>query len=380
MAVAMGCGMGTIEDGQDEGVVDTSLESEDDAGDVVGRDAGDGGKSAPKSGVSDAGRTGSTSRADAAVATAGDGGTASGSGTSTTPSGNQKALTSVLHAEGGDLLDTCGERFAARGVEQLTAKAFSNDSTLAGIVREVALTGSNAVRILPTEEVTAQDLDAMLAAFAAEHIVVYISPGKPTWFARDDMKPVLLRHQKGLILDAYQEPNHSDEARWVTEAKAAIATVRDAGFSCPVTVLAPGYGRQLPMALARGSEIAKSDPMHNTVIGWQAYWGQSGWYQGEAKMSLTEGVAACAAQDFPMQVGIDLYADPGDAMDYSEVMAATETHGVGWLWWNWWNQWDDMGNNLSRDGSYAHLTDVGDKVIRSDAHSIQKTAKKACFR
>lgn len=291
------------------------------------------------------------------------------------------AKSDVLHAEGRYLLDTCGQRWMARGMEQLTAKAFSVDQTMPGIARELAASGSNAVRILPTiSEITPDDLDTLLRAFAAHQIVVYISPGDLSWFARSDIKPVLMRHEKGLILDAYQEPNHADENRWVQEAQAAIATVRAAGYRCPLTVLAPGFGRQLGMAIKRGQEIVNADPQHNTIIGWQAYWGSSDVYQKEAGMSLSEGVSACAAQPFPMQLGIDLFSDPGETMNYAEAMAAAETHGVGWLWWNWWNQWDGMGNNISRDGSYANLTEVGETVVRGDENSIQKTARKACFR
>ena len=191
---------------------------------------------------------------------------------------------------------------------------------------------------------------------------------------------MLLRHEKGLIIDAFQEPDYNDVTRWLSDTKAAVKDIRSAGYSAPVTVLSNQFGRDLKAALKHGQEIVDSDPMKNTIIGWQAYWGKSGWYQKDSGMSLTQGVEGCAAQKFPMQLGIDLYADANDPMDYVEVMTAAQKMGLGWLWWNWWNQWDNLGNNASMDGTMSRLTPAGQVVINTDPSSISKTAKKACFR
>jgi hypothetical protein len=190
---------------------------------------------------------------------------------------------------------------------------------------------------------------------------------------------MLLSHESGIIIDAYQEPDFWDVPRWVEEAVAAVETIRGGGYSCPITVLSNGYGRDLPAALDNGQTIFDADPLANTIIGWQAYWGVSGWYQGEYGMSLEEGVAACAAQAFPMQVGIDHFADPEDEMDYSAVMQATKENDIGWLWWDWYNPWGSS-NNISTDGTAENLTSVGKEVVTSDPNSIANTATKACFK
>jgi hypothetical protein len=145
-------------------------------------------------------------------------------------------------------------------------------------------------------------------------------------------------------------------------------------------VLATQFGRDLTTALEHGQEVVDSDPLHNVIIGWQAYWGKSGWYQGAHKMTLEQGVARCASMGFPMQVGIDLYADGDDEMDYPAVMAAAQQHGISWLWWNFWNPWDGMGNNATSDGTAEHLTPAGQAVVHDNPNSIERTAKKACFR
>jgi hypothetical protein len=281
--------------------------------------------------------------------------------------------------QGRQILDTCGEPWTARGLEQLAGAQFSHDGTLAGLAAELVNTGSNAVRLL-TQELSASDMDELLSALAAAKVVVYISPGDRKGWARSEIRDVLMAHEKGLILDAFQEPDYDDVPRWIKEAKAAISDLRSSGYSAPLTVLSNQYGRDLPAALAHGQELLDSDPQHNTILGWQAYWGKSGWYQKSSGMTLTEGVEKCATQAFPMQLGIDQFADANDPMDYAEVMAAAQDQGMGWLWWDFWNQWDNMGNNASSDGSAAHLTSVGQTVVHSDPNSIEHTAKKACFR
>ena len=289
-------------------------------------------------------------------------------------------VSSTLKVSGRQILDTCGQPFAARGMEQLTGRAFSKTGTYDGISAELIKTGSNAVRILPQiGEMTASDVDRLLGQFEAAKVVVYISPGDRTWFNRTDIKPVLLRHEKTIILDAFQEPNYDDVARWVTDSKNAIKQVRSYGYKAPVTVLSNLYGRDLKALLSRGQEIVDSDPLRNTIMGWQAYWGVGGWYQKTQGMSLTQGVDAAALKNFPVQMGIDLNADPNQPMNYSEVMAAAQRKGMSWLWWNFWNKWDGMNNNASLDGSATNLTASGKNVVTNDVNSIQKTAKKACF-
>jgi len=293
----------------------------------------------------------------------------------TTPTASSK----TLRIEGRRILDTCGQPFVARGVEQITGTQFSHNGTLLGLVDELVKTGSNAVRLL-TQNATASEIDSILGAFGAQKVVVYISPGDRAWFKRSDIKPVLLKHEKTIIIDAFQEPTYDDVPRWVSEAKVAIADMRNAGYSAPLTVLSNQYGRDLQAAFDRGQEIVNSDPLKNTIIGWQAYWGNSGWYQSDHGLSLSQGVDKCATMPFAMQVGIDLYADGGDLMDYISVMAASQRNGIGWLWWNFWNPWDGLGNNATTDGTTAHLTPAGQIFMKSDANSIERTSKKACFR
>jgi hypothetical protein len=114
---------------------------------------------------------------------------------------------------------------------------------------------------------------------------------------------------------------------------AAVRTIREFGYTMPVTVMGNQYGRDLPSIVARGPSIFASDPQ--IIFGWQAYWGNSGWYQSWYGMTLAEGIQQSATQPFPVQVGLTSLADPGDPLDYQAALTEAHRAGVGWLWWNW---------------------------------------------
>jgi len=126
-----------------------------------------------------------------------------------------------------------------------------------------------------------------------------------------------------------------------------------------------------------GPEIVAADPLRNTIIGWQAYWGSSQFYQRRYGMSLTQGIQAAAQATFPIQIGIDRITDPpSETMDFGAAMSTAQSNGVGWLWWDWYNPYGP-DNNLSRDGS-ANLLPVGQTVVNTHPASIRNTSVRPC--
>jgi hypothetical protein len=284
---------------------------------------------------------------------------------------------STLHVEGRYLVDTCGNRFVVRGVEQILGRGITVNGSLETLIDEIAKSGANAMRVLPSlSDFTTDELDALLARINGHGMVIFLSPGDRSWFARDDVKAMLDKHKSMLIIDAFQEPNYDDRARWQTDATSAIAAIRDQGYTVPLTVLANQFGRDLPVLLEHGAEVVGTDPVHNTILGWQAYWGVSGWYEQNYGMSLSQGVTNAAQQAFPIQAGIDGFADPEDALDYTTVMKQAQSDEVGWLWWDWYNPYGPL-NSLSADGTAANLSALGKAVVQQDANGLS-TAQKAC--
>src|SRR5690606_26608482 len=136
-----------------------------------------------------------------------------------------------------------------------------------------------------------------------------------------------------------------------------------------------------PSLFELGEQIIAADPLHNTVLGWQAYWSNNNYYQEHYGFTLTEAVDAIAASGLPIQLGLDRVTDfPSDATaDFGTLMAETERHGVGWLWWDWFNPYGNE-NNLTHNGTATDLTPTGDTVLNSHAASVKNTAERVCVR
>jgi hypothetical protein len=284
----------------------------------------------------------------------------------------------TLHTEGRYLLDTCGKRFVVRGVEQVFGLGIGDvNGSFDNLVDEIAKSGANAVRVLPNlEQLGVPELDAIFKRITGHGMVIFLSPGDRNWFAQADVQTLLDKYKGSLIVDAFQEPNYDDRTRWQSDAISAVQAVRDMGYTVPVTVLANQYGRDLPALLQNGANVVSADPLENTILGWQAYWGNTGWYQANYGMSLAEAVQTIGKQSFPIQAGIDGFADPGDAMDYVSTMQQSQTDNVGWLWWDWYNPFGPS-NNLTADGSAANLTTLGKSVVTEDENGL-RSAQKAC--
>ena len=290
--------------------------------------------------------------------------------------------TSTLRVSGNKLLDTCGQPFVVRGVEQILGNQLPEGNDWLGLVRQIAATGANAVRILPSvSTLTTENVDEILTYIGEQGMVAFIDPlNGDDWYAQDDVRAMLKKHESFIIIDAYGEPQYDDIDMWREEAKAALVKMRALGYTVPFTVYANQFGRGLPSLFDYGAEILAADPLHNTFLGWQAYWGNTGYYQETYGYSLTEAVDAIAASGLPIQMGLDHITDlPSTEADYGTLMQAAEENGVGWLWWDFYNPYG-AENNLTVDGTLDNLTETGAAVLQTHDASIANTAKLACGR
>jgi hypothetical protein len=287
----------------------------------------------------------------------------------------------TMHVSGRQLFDACGQPFVVRGVEQILGNQLPEGNDWLGLVREIASTGVNSVRILPgVNTLSLDDIDQILTFIGEQNLVAFLAPlGQGNeWYARDDVKAMLKKHESFIIIDAYGEPQYDDIERWRTESKAALAEFRALGYEVPLTVTANQFGRALPSLFDYGAEILAADPLHNTFLGWQAYWGNTGYYQDFYGYSLDEAVDAIVASDLPIQMGLDHITDmPSTEADYGTLMRGAQENGIGWLWWDFYNPYG-AENNLSEDGTADNLTYTGGIVLESHDASIASTAQRAC--
>jgi hypothetical protein len=291
----------------------------------------------------------------------------------------------TLQTSGRQLLDTCGKPFVVRGVEQIFGEQLPQGNDWIGLLDQISASGVNAVRILAgTDTLGTADVDTLLDRVAEKGMAAYVTPyGNEgmQWLAGQDVRQMLAKHQRYIIIDAFGEPTFDDRDRFIAESTKAIQQVRSWGYQVPLTVTANQFGRDLPSLLALGQQIVDSDPLGNTILGWQAYWSESGYYQDTYGMSLSEAVEAVAQAPFPIQLGLDHVTDfpSTQTADFGTLMTATEAHGVGWLWWDWYNPYGNE-NSLTNDGSASDLTATGSTVLTTHAASVKNTAKMICIR
>jgi len=286
-----------------------------------------------------------------------------------------------MQVSGDRLLDSCGEPFVVRGVEQILGRELPPGNDWLGLVEQIASTGANAVRVLPgVNTLTVSDVDRVLTLVGERGMVAFLAPLNQSgnWFARAEVKTMLKKHESYIIIDAYGEPQYDDLERWRSEAADALREYRELGYHVPLTVTANQFGRDLPSILDHGDEILAADPEGNTFLGWQAYWGQGGYYQEHYGLSLSEAVQAIVDSGLPIQMGLDHVTDlPSETADYGQLMTLAERNGIGWLWWDWFNPYGSE-NNLSQDGSKSSLTSTGQTVVNTHAASIANTSRLAC--
>lgn len=289
----------------------------------------------------------------------------------------------TMTTSGRQILDSCGKPFVVRGVEQVFGQQLPQGNDWVGLVEEIAASGVNAVRILAgTDTLGLNDVDALLQVVADHGMVAYVTPygdEAMQWLEGQDVRAMLAKHEKYIIIDAFGEPTFDDRERFVRDSTDALRQVRSWGYRVPLTVTANQYGRDLPSILELGEQIISADPLGNTILGWQAYWSDTGYYQDHYGMSLTEAVQAVANAPFPIQLGLDRVTDfPSTATaDFATLLSATAANDIGWLWWDWYNPYGDE-NNLTQDGSSSRLTATGETVMSTHAASVRNTSKLAC--
>jgi hypothetical protein len=327
-----------------------------------------------------------TSEATAPAATAAADTEGAGKSPSAAPAAEVGATPrATLQTSGRQLLDTCGKPFVVRGVEQIFGEQLPQGNDWLGLLDQISASGVNAVRVLAgTDTLDVNDVDALLDRVAEKGMAAYVTPyGNQgmRWLEGQDVRQMLAKHEKYIIIDAFGEPTFDDRARFISESTNAIKQVRSWGYKVPLTVTANQFGRDLPSLLELGQEIIDSDPLGNTILGWQAYWSSGGYYQDTYGMSLTEAVDAVAQAPFPIQLGLDRVTDypSTQTADYGALLSATAAHGVGWLWWDWYNPYGSE-NNLTENGNAADLTATGSSVLSTHAASVKNTAKRICIR
>jgi mannan endo-1,4-beta-mannosidase len=290
----------------------------------------------------------------------------------------------AYHVSGRNLYDPCGERVIVRGVEQMF---WQTTWILPSFVDEIGRTGANTVRVLPQISAPTPDGGQPLSLAGTEDLIrrgiqshmlvdVAINGGKdPDIYLRSDVKTMLLKYEKNIVIHAVGEAYESTGSAWATRVKGVISRLRAGGYKAPLYIMSIDGGRNLPAILTYGADIFASDPLKNVVFGWQAYWGSSNYYQNRYGMTLAQAMARVRDAPVPIQVGLLRHTDGAETMNYSPVMADAQTYGIGWLWWDWRMSTD----NLTTSGIYGAWAADGYAVVLGNPNGIGNTSVRTYF-
>lgn len=293
------------------------------------------------------------------------------------------AQTPTLQTSGRNIVDRCGNVFVAKGLEQVIRSDTMMNNSWVPIMDQIAATGANSLRIV-NENGSVSDLNAVIGRAVSFNMVVYVTVGTSS-FGDPAMKAMLENYKSHIVIDI-GEPAYNDPTRWRNDSIAAVNFIRGHGYQAPMCIMTDHYGRNLPAAIQHGAAIVAADPLHRVIIGWQAYWGNSNWYQNSYGMTYTQAMAAVVAQNFPIQVGITADADiPADPINYQSVMTLAHQNNLSTMWWDYYNRapWlpqpEGDPNDLSIDGTTTNLTPLGNIVLRTHAASFQNAPRaKVC--
>ncbi len=294
-----------------------------------------------------------------------------------------------LKVNGRYLYDPRGDRIIVRGVENFFGWGLYQSGEC---IDEIAKTGANAIRILPNmSQLTLAEVENLIQKAISKGMIVYITPANVSnnvaWFCQSNVKALMDRYSKYLVLDAVGETTHATDAEWVSDVVDAIRTMRAYGYKHPLCVISRNYGRNPHTILNNAQYVLNQDPERNVIFGVQVYW--TDWYISQYGMTIEQACSIFAQQNFMVQVGVcagcsELWAG---AYDYRTLIEECHQNNLSWLYWDWHNPYGSL-DSLSYDGIYGHWNsnsqhpygaNFGQWIAVSSPYSIQNTAQKTPF-
>jgi mannan endo-1,4-beta-mannosidase len=321
------------------------------------------------------------------------------------------SLKTGLHVKDGQYLaDDCGNKIILRGVNLGSIYAINSGMKE---LEEIEKTGANAVRIVLTQQYqdwnnggTLKALESTLLEslitscidkgmipvlelhdFTGTGNVLTDLPKAVQWWTKADIKAVLIKHQKSIILNIANEPDNGTAhiTSYNTANLIAVKDLRTAGIICPIMIDAPNWGKDHTFFIEKGQALQDSDPLHNLIFSVHAYWPTAGAFGNYSDAQITTTMTSLGNSGLPVVIGelaqADIQNNIAYAINYKLLMKLCQEKGLGYMVW-WWGFYENPGANnqlsMTNDGLYTGLQGAGKIMAVEDANSIQKTSKKVC--
>ena len=280
-----------------------------------------------------------------------------------------------MYVSGRFLYNHCGEKVILRGVNYPVLDDWDFPANMNNgneRLKEIEKTGANCVRIEwfnnygdPRRSTySLKDLDSLLTRCARFKMIPIVGlwdltttndwEGFPqtitAWWTQPAVVQLIKKHQRYLIINLANEMgkyfwtnfSQADLAKYESNYKTCIASVRNAGIHVPLMIDATDGASRLDVLRSKGPALINSDPLKNILLDVHTYWIIYPTPNPPPAQILNEFQLAADA-NLPVVIGevANYQSESGDLCTYNlsaiypEVLKAAKQFDIGWMAWCW---------------------------------------------
>jgi len=306
---------------------------------------------------------------------------------STETPGMPPELTETLTVAGRYLRDHCGKPFVMRGITEMVI--WSEDRDGVPEFAEIAKTGANAGRIVWLTEGEAGELDRAISSVRAEGMVAVLDLHDDardlshqeamdrlvSYFTRDDVRRVVMKHQKALVVELQVRKWPSAEpAAWEEMNRDALARLREAGLRIPLAIKEPTWDDEFDELVTRLQRIIEADG--NAIYVADVWNGTAAEYRAQAEALIAAGIPSYLSEFSGYQAA----TCPIVPTEVTELLQVSEDLNLGWFAWSWGgvkNEGCDGEGylDISSDGTVSGINGWGLTVTTADPNGLTRATQ-----
>jgi mannan endo-1,4-beta-mannosidase len=318
---------------------------------------------------------------------------------------NTMMAQTTMHVAGRYLLDPCNDTIILRGVNYAAFNwGWDQNEELSS---EIAQTGANAVRITWYEYAngapyyTPANLDTIITRVIRKKMIPIVDLHDQTcynnpnavialanYLLRADIKPILIKHQRSLIINVVNEALHyqwtgnaaAAQQTYLTTYNTVVANLRNGGLIMPLMIDAPDCGQDISIFNNVATTMQNADPLHNLIFSGHSYW----YYFANNDAAIArQKVQAVLNNNIPFVIGEAAnYQDDNGGycnylLNYAQFLTEFKALKVGFLHWSW-NRDNCAPRQMSNNGYYNNLSPYGNDLVNNTVYGL-KYAKRSKF-
>lgn len=307
----------------------------------------------------------------------------------TTPEKETVTNAETMYIKDRFLYTAAHEKVILRGVNEMIV--WSEDPTGKEVLKEIAKTGANSMRLVWTTQGGPKKLDTLIQNCLNNAMIPMVElhdatgdwsklPKIMEYWKRDDVKRVMNKHKKWVLLNIANEVgNKEGDSVFVANYKNAITELRETGYKMPLIIDAPDWGKDEKVIGRNWKELFNHDPLKNVLFSVHTYWVK------DSQQRLDAFLTQVVDKKIPF-----LFGDPEPngydcetAFPYLNCIKQCQEKEIGWLNWSWGamnngdckKETERSSFDITTDGKYGNWNnDWARLTMVDDENSIQKTS------